>query len=79
MLGLRFFQDWTQEQIARDIGVTQMQVSRILTRILATLRRELSETADEGDAGASGSTGNPMLERVGESRRPTTRRRATAA
>lgn len=44
VLGLRFFQDWTQEQIARDIGVTQMQVSRILTRILATLRRELSDT-----------------------------------
>lgn len=45
VLGLRFFRDWTQEQIAQDIGVTQMQVSRILTRILATLRRELAEAA----------------------------------
>ncbi len=45
VLGLRFFQDWTQEQIAKDIGVTQMQVSRILTRILTTLRRELAEPA----------------------------------
>lgn len=45
VLGLRFFSDWTQEQIARDIGVTQMQVSRILTRILATLRRELAESS----------------------------------
>lgn len=45
VLGLRFFRDWTQEQIAQDIGVTQMQVSRILSRILATLRRELAESA----------------------------------
>jgi RNA polymerase sigma-B factor len=39
---LRFFQGWTQEQIARDIGVTQMQVSRLLSRILADLREELA-------------------------------------
>lgn len=57
VLGLRFFADWTQEQIAQDIGVTQMQVSRILSRILATLRRELAEPSDESmatsDAGSS--------------------------
>jgi RNA polymerase sigma-B factor len=62
VLGLRFFQDWTQEQIARDIGVTQMQVSRILTRILATLRRELSETANGEE-----SSHNRKLGRVDES------------
>jgi RNA polymerase sigma-B factor len=38
ILALRFFQDWTQQQIARDIGVTQMQVSRLLTKALARLR-----------------------------------------
>jgi len=38
---LRFFEGWTQEQIAQDIGVTQMQVSRLLSRILHTLREEI--------------------------------------
>jgi len=46
ILELRFFAGWTQEQIARDIGVTQMQVSRLLSRILKELREELNETAD---------------------------------
>ncbi|HET7388844.1 MAG TPA: SigB/SigF/SigG family RNA polymerase sigma factor [Nocardioidaceae bacterium] len=41
ILYLRFFADWTQQQIADDIGVTQMQVSRLLSRILTTLRSEL--------------------------------------
>jgi RNA polymerase sigma-B factor len=35
---LRFFEERTQSEIAADIGVTQMQVSRLLTRILATLQ-----------------------------------------
>jgi RNA polymerase sigma-B factor len=42
ILELRFFQGWTQEQIAQDIGVTQMQVSRLLSRILKDLRAELT-------------------------------------
>lgn len=45
ILYLRFFEDQTQEQIGRDLGVTQMQVSRLLARILATLRTELQEPA----------------------------------
>lgn len=42
ILELRFFEGWTQEQIAADIGVTQMQVSRLLSRILQDLRSELT-------------------------------------
>jgi len=41
ILYLRFFEDRTQEEIGHDLGVTQMQVSRLLTRILGTLRQEL--------------------------------------
>jgi RNA polymerase sigma-B factor len=38
IVALRFFHGWTQQQIAGDIGVTQMQVSRLLTKVLARLR-----------------------------------------
>ena len=44
ILYLRFFEDLTQEEIGQNLGVTQMQVSRLLTRILGTLRTELAET-----------------------------------
>jgi len=36
VLTLRFYAGWTQQQIAAELGITQMQVSRILNR---TLRR----------------------------------------
>lgn len=38
ILCLRFYRGWTQRQIAADIGVTQMQVSRLLGQALARLR-----------------------------------------
>ncbi|WP_243060975.1 sigma-70 family RNA polymerase sigma factor [Nocardioides sp. SR21] len=44
VLYLRYFEDRTQEEIGQDLGVTQMQVSRLLNRILGTLRDELVAT-----------------------------------
>ncbi|WP_243060676.1 sigma-70 family RNA polymerase sigma factor [Nocardioides sp. SR21] len=41
ILYLRYFADLTQTEIGKDLGVTQMQVSRLLTRILGDLRDEL--------------------------------------
>jgi len=42
ILYLRFVEERTQQEIADDIGVTQMQVSRLLTRILRDLRQDLT-------------------------------------
>lgn len=58
ILLLRFVRGFTQEQIGHEIGVSQMQVSRLLTRILKNLRTELTDDADDADdvgdvAGAS--------------------------
>jgi RNA polymerase sigma-B factor len=46
ILLLRFFWGWTQAEIAADIGVTQMQVSRLLSRILSDLRQGIGDGAD---------------------------------
>jgi RNA polymerase sigma-B factor len=47
VLGLRFVGDLTQTQIAEEIGVSQMQVSRILRRALSRLR-ELTDADEVG-------------------------------
>ncbi len=41
ILDLRFCHGWNQAEIGADIGVTQMQVSRLLQQILARLRSQL--------------------------------------
>ncbi len=43
ILDMRFCEGLTQREIAARIGVTQMQVSRLLTRILAQLRNGVGE------------------------------------
>jgi RNA polymerase sigma-B factor len=47
ILRLRFEEDLTQQQIASLIGVSQMQVSRLLRRSLATLRTAAEAPAAE--------------------------------
>lgn len=38
---LRYYRDKTQSEIARELGVSQVQVSRLETKILERIRREL--------------------------------------
>jgi len=42
ILYLRFFEDLTQEEIGTQLGVSQMQVSRLLVRVLGQLRAEIA-------------------------------------
>jgi len=48
ILALRFFADKTQSEIGAEIGVTQMQVSRLLSRALRRLREELEDEPGAG-------------------------------
>lgn len=38
---MRFFYDKTQTEVARDLGMSQVQVSRLEKKILITLREQL--------------------------------------
>jgi RNA polymerase sigma-B factor len=42
VLILRFYADWTQQQIAGELGITQMQVSRTLNRTLRRLQNAVN-------------------------------------
>ncbi|MER6218777.1 MULTISPECIES: SigB/SigF/SigG family RNA polymerase sigma factor [unclassified Streptomyces] len=60
ILSLRFGQELTQSQIGERLGISQMHVSRLLTRTLETLRAGLlddapSEPAGEGPAAQTSS------------------------
>lgn len=46
ILHLRFYGELTQEQIARQIGISQMHVSRLLSRTIANLRSQLRDRPD---------------------------------
>jgi RNA polymerase sigma-B factor len=50
---LRFFEQRSQQEIADEIGVTQMQVSRLLARILRDLRKDLTTRDPALDTQAS--------------------------
>ena len=64
---LRFFGNMTQSQIAAELGISQMHVSRLLARTLAQLR----ERPDPRRVG-------PLLEVAGQ-RRPGASARARTA
>jgi RNA polymerase sigma-B factor len=49
MLELRFFRGATQKEIGEVLGVTQMQVSRLLSDLMARLRDQLSATDAPGE------------------------------
>jgi RNA polymerase sigma-B factor len=50
VLQLRFVEGLTQAEVGREIGVSQMQISRILARILAGLRQQLTEETTSSSA-----------------------------
>jgi RNA polymerase sigma-B factor len=45
MLHLRFFKGLTQSEIASELGISQMHVSRLLAKTLAQLRAALEDEA----------------------------------
>ncbi|WP_335985681.1 RNA polymerase sigma factor SigF [Glycomyces sp. MUSA5-2] len=46
ILALRYFGDMTQTQIAEEVGISQMHVSRLLHRTLGELREGLEQTTE---------------------------------
>lgn len=46
LLRLRFYEEQSQAKIAAQLGVSQMQISRRLERVLTTLRAAIGETDD---------------------------------
>jgi RNA polymerase sigma-B factor len=46
---LRFFDEMTQSQIAAELGISQMHVSRLLRRALSTMRGRIEELMDDAD------------------------------
>lgn len=49
LLRMRFVEEMTQSQIATVVGVTQMQVSRLLARLMVKLRALVGELDDDSD------------------------------
>ena len=55
ILQLRFFEGLTQSQIAQQIGISQMHVSRLIRRSLEKIRDEIA--AEEDDTGRHAASG----------------------
>ncbi len=41
IVALRFYRDWSQQRIAAEVGLSQVQVSRVLSASLAKMRNRL--------------------------------------
>ena len=54
LLALQFFGELSQPQVAREIGISQIHVSRLTRRALVKLRAEIGPVQDAGPAAASG-------------------------
>src|SRR5204863_2482013 len=54
ILHLRFFEGLTQSQIAQQIGISQMHVSRLIRRSLEKIRAEIAVDEPELAAGGRG-------------------------
>ena len=48
MLYLRFFKGLTQSEIAKELGISQMHVSRLLAKTLSNLRSGLEDENEPG-------------------------------
>lgn len=48
ILELRFNEDMTQSEIAEEVGISQMHVSRLLSRALETLKKSIGSDAETG-------------------------------
>jgi RNA polymerase sigma-B factor len=55
ILNLRFYGNLTQAEIGQRLGISQMHVSRLLTRALAYLRHQLT-----GEPGGNTMTGREL-------------------
>jgi RNA polymerase sigma-B factor len=49
IIELRFYQGLTQTQIANELGISQMHVSRLIRRALETMRAEMDDGGDDAD------------------------------
>jgi RNA polymerase sigma-B factor len=54
ILHLRFFDGLTQSQIAQQVGISQMHVSRLIRRSLEKIRAEIAVEGDQAGAGRRG-------------------------
>ena len=48
ILHLRFFEGLTQSQIAQQVGISQMHVSRLIRRSLEKIREEIASDEETG-------------------------------